>query len=176
MAANVAPHVGRETTLDSLGQTWTLSVWTLRVWDDFLTWARTVLPDPLDEAEKSCLRLARQERPVRARLAAAAGPEREALEADLNDLMVLQTRIVELGTQASRRYLSVDSPEVQSLLSSPRGTARLLRLLLAAHHPGIDDDGAFAVQQGADAAQLREALVVVAGKTPPQGNGVARPV
>lgn len=173
MAGHIAPYVGQETTIESLGKAWTLSRWTLKAWDKFLSWARTQLPDPQVVAELSCLRLAKQERPIRLRLETAEPHERAALEADLNDLMALQSEMVKRGLEKASGYLSVDSPEVQALLSSPRGAAVLLTILLTEHHPGIDEDEAFAIYQSVDRAKLKEALVVAAGKVPPAGNALA---
>lgn len=176
MGSIIAPHVGREHTVEALGQTWTAGRFDLAVWDKFLSWARTQLPDPMDVAERSCLRLAAQERRLVEELAATRGDaEKAELRGRIADLQAAQTHVARIGLDKGSSYLAVSSPEVTSLLGSPRGNAKALALLLAKHHPDVTEDEASLIALDAGPEQMRDLWAAVHGKQPasPGKNGSA---
>ena len=111
----IAMHVGREQEFTALGKRWKLGRLTRAVWDEFLAWARTVLPDPLDVIAAKVDRL----------------PE------------ALQKQAVRDAIELSQNYLSPDSPAVRELLGSLPGSVRMLWLLLRKHQPQVTEDEAF---------------------------------
>lgn len=164
---DIAPHVGREATLTALGQTWTASRWDLQVWDDFLAWARTALPDPMDVAIAACERTAARERALSERLADTKDKaEAKRLQGQISDLQAIQTQTMKLGMDKGSSYLAVNSPEVRSLVSSARGSAHALWLLLRKHHPDVTEEVALEIIQQAEPEAINRLWTLVQGRAP----------
>jgi len=139
----LAAHIGRETEIRALGSTWRLGRWDRGVWRRFLDWAKTQLPDPLEEALKVVDRL------------------KEPAASNL-----VQRALAEKTT-----FLSIGSPRVAELLQSLEGGVYLLYLLLQKHHPGITEDDAMEIGMEYGLQKLQEKLDQAAGTAPPEGNG-----
>lgn len=132
----IATHVGREQTIEACGRVWRVSRWTRSVWSEYLTWARGVRPDPVEVALKHLDQV----------------PER------------LQAHWVRMALDKKTCYLSVSSPEVQSLLSSLEGTVQLLWLLLKPYQPDVTLDHAFEVAISVGEQELDKLLTRAAGE------------
>lgn len=140
----LAPHLGRETELKALGKTWTLARWTRDVWEEFLVWARTQLPDPIEVA----LRHVDQLPPA------------------------IAEKLVAEALKQATGYLSIGSPRVTELLNSPEGITRLIWLLLRKHHPEASEDTALAIVFEVGAESLQAKIDQAAGvQSAPAGNG-----
>src|SRR5438552_2023302 len=110
MQGSVAPNLGRETTIQALGQSWTIGKWTVRIWDALLEWVKPRLPDPFAGLDQIIDKV--HER-VAEKLIAEAQAKSQAL-------------------------LSMASPAVQALLDgTPEGRVQVLYQLLRQHHPDI---------------------------------------
>lgn len=140
---SIADHIGRPAAFEALGQTWILSRWTRAVWSKFIDYAKTVLPDPREEA-KAIL---------------AVIPESDT---------ATRVQIVKEALETARRQFQVGSPELTSLLGTPDGTAELLRLLLEPNHPGVTLDTCYAIAMSGPEG-LRRAIEQAAGQTPGKG-------
>lgn len=134
-----ADHVGREAEVQALGQSWRLSRWDRGTWEDFLTWAKTRLPDPLDVAKRAMA----------------------TLPAHLHDA------IVRHALDQAALAVTSSSPGVQALLNSVDGTVRVLWLLLRKHHPDVDEDTALLIAAEAGHEALRDAFERCSGRVPP---------
>lgn len=132
----IATHVGREQTIEVDGRVWRVSRWTRAVWNEYLTWARGVLPDPVEVALKHLDHV----------------PEK------------LQAAWVRMALDKKTCYLSVSSPEVQSLLASLEGTVHLLWLLLKPYQPEVTLDDAFEVAMRIGEQELDKILTRAAGE------------
>lgn len=154
-------YVGRECAYEILGQTWRFSRWELHVLDSWIEWARTQLPDPIERCTKVIERMMVEEEKI---TDAAVLMRRNKIKDEL----------VHAAMKQANCYLAFNSPEVQSLIQSPRGAAELLRLLLVKHHPDITRDQAFALVQAMPANMLQEIMETTAGRTPP-GQKNSRP-
>lgn len=157
---------GRETEAKALGQTWRFSRWTLNVLDEFLDWARTQLPDPLEVAEKAIFRLQREARRIRESKEYDDGEKQFLLSTNAQQQSLWADKAMDEATS----YLGMGSPQFQSLLNSARGAARLAMLLLRKHHPDIDEETAFAIasEVGDD---MQRIMSITAGKASPESLG-----
>jgi hypothetical protein len=163
MDRTMAAHVGRETTLDDgAGRRWRLSRLERRHWREFFAWADKVLPDPLDVAERQVERLARRALAVQ-QDQALDEPTRAALLA-ANDRQ--QRQITAQALDQSTSHLSLDSPQVRSLLGSVEGSTELLRLLLQEHQPGASADDAYALLNAVGLGKVHEVFDAAAGAVP----------
>lgn len=154
---------GRETETTLNGRTWKFSRWTLNVLDDFCNWAAKQLPDPLEVAEKAVLRLQRFIK---------ATTDNPALDEVEKEFLVQSyreqiDRTSELAMSKASGFLAINSPEMQSLLNNPRGTAHLLLLLLKAHHPDATEEDAFRLAVEIPEAEMKRIMVTTMGKSPP---------
>ncbi len=159
-----ATYRGRETTFTVLGQTWRVSRAEVDRWDEFLEWAGTVLPDPLEEAEKQIEKLAGREYDLRQRKDV---PD-DAKARQLHFLQGQQDRLLRVAMDKACSYLALNSPEVNSLVRSPRGGAQLLYTLLREHQPGIDLDTCWHIMVNISADEFNRVLAVTTGKAPKQ--------
>ncbi len=157
---------GREVEAKALGQTWRFSRWTLNILDEFLDWARTVLPDPLVVAETALLRLQRNARAIRENKNTDEEEKAFLLQCNHEN----QERWGRLAMDEATSYLGMGSEQFQSLLNSARGAARLGMLLLRKHHPDINEETAFAIASeiGGD---MQRIMAVTSGKATPDNLG-----
>lgn len=153
---------GKECEVQALGQTWRFGRWTLGVLDEWTDWARGQLPNPIDEAVKVIERM-----------------ELDEQERKITNQRLLLTRnkikdeLVNAAMRRASSYLAFNSPEVQSLMNSPRGAARLVKLLLKTNHPDVSEEQALDLVM-ALGEDLQRIMLVTAGKSPPgEGNGQA---
>lgn len=163
----ISPHIGREQVLEIAGRKWKLSRWERRIWWELLQWARPQIPDPVETIAKHLDKL----------------PDK------------LASYAVDKALAASRTFLSVNSPEVDSLLESLEGMVKVLHLLLLEHQPSITEDEAYCLAMhvaktdpvGKDgkkkANRLQEIFAIALGKGPPssppsepEGNAFTVPV
>lgn len=152
---------GREVTAEALGRSWTFSRWTLTILDDFLTWARTQIPDPLDLATRHVEKMMVEEEKI----------SNKALLAHRNKI---KDELVTGAIKQAASYLDFGSPQVQSLLHSPLGGSHLLMLLLKAHQPDVTEEDAFQIIQEIGDQKLQHIMDVTTGKVAPSlGNGQA---
>lgn len=131
---------GRDGEVIVNGKTWKTGRMTLNVIDAFLDWCRPLLPDPLTIATNDVLRLERAVRDVQA--SDAPDADKAAVVATLRRQ---QEQVTELAFDRATAYLSWTAPEVQGVLRSPRGAARMLYLLLREHQPDVTEDDAWSV-------------------------------
>lgn len=143
--AELAAHIGRETEIHALGSTWKIGRWDRGVWRRFLDWARTQLPDPVEEALKVVDRL----------------PER------------LAAVVVQKALEEKTAFLSIGSTKVTALLQSMEGGIYLLYLLLQKNHPGISEDDAMQIVMEYGLEKLQGHFDEAAGTAPDLGNGQA---
>jgi len=139
-----ANHLGRESELTALGRTWRISRWTRKIWNDWLDWAKTVLPDPVDTAQK---RIEKWPAHLQAEVA------RDALD-------------------RANMGLSIGSRPVSALMDSPEGACQLLYLLLKKHQPDVTEDDAMDIlmEVGLEAVQKRFDRASGTPPVPAQGN------
>lgn len=135
-------HVGREATFAALGREWRLGRWTRGVWRDWLAWAKRVLPDPLEAVSRVLDQIVAKDAEIYRDLLAkdeaeAAQAKKEGRAPRLLTGMYQPTsdQLLKAGLDKSCSYLSITSPEVRGLLTSPAGSAKMFALLLAKHHP-----------------------------------------
>lgn len=167
MIPNTAEHLGREQTVQVGSRSWTITRWDRSVWWDFLGWARTQIPDPLDAAEKVIAKLLERKADCLHRARAADLDGESARLHALADQFQAQADSVFQGAMDKRaNFLSVNSPEVGSLLRSLEGSVKLLHLLIVQHQPKatLDDAYELAAALGQD---LEQVIAVAAGKMPP---------
>jgi len=137
------PFLGREQEIDVLGRRWKVGRWTMGVWRELLEWARPQIPNPLD-----------------------------AIAKHLNSFSLdAQKYAVDQALDASRSFLSIGSPEIQSVLNSLEGGVRLLWLLLKTHQQNATEDDAYQVAMALGRDRLAAILAAAMGKEgSPQGN------
>jgi hypothetical protein len=143
--AELAAHIGRESEIHALGTTWRIGRWDRGIWRKFLDWARTQLPDPVEEALKVVDRL----------------PEKVA------------NALVQKALEEKTAFLSIGSPKVTALLQSMEGGIYLLYLLLQKNHPGITEDDAMEIVMEYGVERLQERFDQAAGVAPQEGNAQA---
>ncbi len=166
MAADPARFRGKETTSLILGVTWTFSRFSIDIWEPFLDWAATVLPDPIDVALQKVNRLADEYEKVKND--ASLSDSRRGHLLLVNGTM--QGAVTKIAMDEALSYLSPGSPRVQSLMRSPRGGAHLLRGLLTEHHPAVTlEECGWMIQEMED-AELERIIRVTSGKLGPAGN------
>lgn len=167
-----ATYRGRETETKALGKTWRVSRCDLNVWDSYFDWARKHLPDPLKVAEDAVLRLMKHARQI---------SEREDLDKEEKKFLlaanaVQQESVSRLAMDKACSYLAMDSPEFQSLLRTPRGSAKLMAMLLTEHQPGTTEEMALEVVQEIGEDEIKRIVEVTQGRSGPKpagGNALA---
>lgn len=132
----LATHVGREQTIEACGRVWRVSRWTRAVWAEWLAWARSVLPDPVEVALKHL----------------------DTIPPDLRDSWV------RMALDRKLTFLSLGSPEVRTLLTSLEGTVRVLWILLKKYQPDATEDDAFDVAMELGQAELDALVKRVSGE------------
>lgn len=157
---------GRETTVQALGKEWKISRRTLGILDDFTDWAASRLPDPLEVAEKAILRLQDKQRKVAMDFEAKKISSADAQHL-INAYQEQADRYAKIAMDKATAYLAFDSAEMQSLVHSARGSARMLMLLLKEHQPDVDEDTAFAISQELGREGQSKAEAVANGSPPP---------
>lgn len=167
---NTATHLGREQTVTVGGKVYQLGRWDRSVWWDFLEWARSQLPDPLDGATKVIERLAEQQAAIEAQLANTKldKDERSRLSKKANLLAQLCDRTLSAALDKRSTYLSVNSPEVQSLVKSMEGACYLFMLLLRkGSMTDATEDDALDLLKGCDPDTLARIFQTAMGEPPP---------
>lgn len=104
-------YIGRSVTVDAGGKKYTLSRFTRKVLRQFLDWADKELGDPLEQ--------------VKAKLA--------GFPPNIQELMVRE------AIQSAKLRRSINSPEIQALMSRPEGVMKILALLFQQNHPELSD-------------------------------------
>ncbi len=166
MAADPARFRGKETTTTALGQSWRVSRFSIDIWEPFLDWAATVLPDPIDVAAQKVNRLADEYERIKNDQTITEGRRQHLLL--VNGTM--QGAITKIAMDEAMSYLSPGSPRVQSLMRSPRGGAHLLQGLLVEHQPNVTLEECGWIIQEMDDAELERIIRVTSGKLGPAGN------
>lgn len=185
---NPVAHVGREVEIEALGRTWKVGRWDRKVWIDFADWARTMLPDPIEAMTKHIDKLSlkdadtmrelmkrdyEEEDRCRKRFAEVAEKEGEAAAQKLPPPIRMAPQYVQLADVMAQRaldkassYLSFNSPEMTSLLSSVPGETRIFWLLLKKHHPDVTEDDAFEIKMEIGQIKLADVMAAASGKAP----------
>ncbi|WP_020469319.1 hypothetical protein [Zavarzinella formosa] len=110
-------YIGRETTIEVGGQSYTLSRYDREILDQMTEWARAQLPNPL-----------------------------EAIKGHIADFPKhLQELMLREAVANASRKLSFDSPQIQEILNSVNGAMRVISLLLKKHHPDINEEKVWAI-------------------------------
>jgi hypothetical protein len=140
--AELAAHIGRETEIQALGRTWQLARLDRGIWRKWIDWAKTQLPDPVEEALKVVDRLK---------------PE-------------VASAIVQKALEEKTSFLSLGSPKVNALMRAPEGIVQLFFLLLQKNHKDATEDDAMAIvlEIGEEAAQT--SFDKASGTLPAPGN------
>jgi len=141
----ISPHIGREQVVEALGRRWKLARWDRGVWKDLLEWARPQVPDPIEAISKHLDKL----------------PPEVAKYA------------VDAALKAKRAFLSINSPEVQTVLGSLEGISKALYLLLLPHQPNATEDDAYAILMEVGPEEMQKRLAVALGRSESAGNAVA---
>jgi hypothetical protein len=139
--AELAAHIGRETEIKALGQTWKLARLDRGIWRKWIDWAKTQLPDPVEEALKVVDRLK---------------PE-------------VASAVVQKALEEKTSFLSLESPKVAALMRAPEGMMQLLYLLLKKHQPEATEDDAMAIVMEVGEATTHANFDKASG-TLPRGN------
>lgn len=165
----MVPFRGQEVEVQALGKKWKLARRSLDILDAFARWARTVLPDPLEQAEKAVERLQAR---------AVAISEDKTLTDNVKRTLLVgnqqqQERITRQALEQSASYLAFESPQFQSLLRSPRGAAKMYQLLLIPNHPEVTEELALEIAMSLNPQEVANIEKRLDGSAPPQGNGSA---
>lgn len=135
-------HIGKEQTVQALGQTWRLQRWSRAVWGEFLAWARTQLPDPLEVARRAMELWGKE--------------HHQAIGQDALD--------------RANSAISIGSKAVNELLESPEGACYLLFLLVKKHHPDVTQDQAMDILMEVGLEAMKKKFDGASGQAPTQGN------
>lgn len=138
--------LGKETTFQALGQTWTTGTWSLAAWDELLAMARSYLPDPYDGLEQILPHVDR----------------------DMARELIMEAQKVK------RRILSIMSPEIQEWLATVEGQIRLFYVLLKLNHPEVTLDMAMKIVSEVGDTKQAEIIDAAAGTPPAPKNTEAR--
>lgn len=145
LQGGVFPHLGREIEFEALGKRWKLARLTMAVWASVWDWVKPRLPDPFD------------------------GLERFVDKATTEQFAQLVTRAQE--RQMAMR--SLDSPEVQALLSTLEGKIEQFYCQLKVHHPDVTRDQAFEILAAVGEAEVAKLKTQTSGEPPDLGNAAA---
>lgn len=155
-------YVGQECEREILDQRWRFDRWELHILDEWTEWARSQLPDPIERA-------------------AAVIEKMMVTEENIEDSATLARRnkikdeIMFAATKQANSYLAFNSPEVQSLIQSPRGAAQLICLLLKKYQPNVTADEAFRLVQAMPDGMMREIMEITAGHSLPAEKNSSAP-
>jgi hypothetical protein len=133
-----AKHIGRETEVEALGQTWRLSRLTRALWEDWLAWARPRIPNPLAA--------------VRQDLANWPEEDREML--------------VKAALDSYSAVLTINSKQARDMLSTIEGSTKMVQLLLRQHHPNMTEEKALEIMMELGQQKMNEAMTRAAGEGP----------
>ena len=136
-------HLGRETEVQALGRIWKLARFDRTIWRQWMDWAKTQLPDPVEEALKIIDRL----------------PEKVAGE------------VVRKALDEKTSHLGLGSPKVNGLLGSVEGSAYLTYLLLRKHQPEAGEDEGMLIVFELGLQAMQEKFNQASGTMPTLGNG-----
>lgn len=153
-AANgMAAHVGREQTVEALGKSWTLARWDRAVWDKFLIWAATKIPDPRETAKDML-----------------------AMLPNTPDNQEVRSETVRWALNEKQQYLSPNSPQVIQLLGTLDGVCKIVELLMKPAHPEADESLSYEIVLAVGQTAAEEKLKLTAGIAPaPKGDGAESP-
>lgn len=166
-------HIGKEVEFQARGRTWRLCRWDRDIWDEFLTWAKTQLPDVLGAVENRLVGLALRQQAVQEKLndryliagaAAPAGmpmgltpglpplpgtlgddPETKRLQQEVVALQGLQDRIIQGALTLAAEPVIIGAPRVAQLLRSPEGGMQLAWCMLRRHQPDVTRNDALEI-------------------------------
>lgn len=170
MPSNPASYRGQETTAQALGRTLTFSRFDPVVWEPFLQWAKTVLPDPIDVAHEKVQRLV--DAMYRIKADPDLSPDEKERRLFVNAQM--QGAVTRLAMDEAMSYLSPNSTRVKALMmDQARGGPRLLMGLLKEHHPDITELDAYWIAQELSEDEIIRIVGVTQGKVGPQGNAAS---
>jgi len=135
-------HLGRETEVQALGRTWKLARFDRATWRQWMDWAKTQLPDPVEEALRIIDRL----------------PEKVAGE------------IVRKALDEKAIHLGLGSPKVNGLLGSVEGAAYLAYLLLRKYQPEAGEEEGWQIVLELGLKVMQEKFDQASGAVPALGN------
>ncbi len=167
-----AAHVGRETTTEAFGVTWSFTRWTRAVWVKFAAWAKDFLPDPIEEVIKHIDKLAVKDAEVirQVRLADQAEMAKAAAEGRPPVLLAagykeMASEFREKAIEQATCYLSFDSRQMASLTRSVPGASQLFYLLLKPNHPELTEDDAYEILIAVGQAEVDRIFETVSGRS-----------
>lgn len=165
---NTATHLGREQVVQGSTRTYRLGRWDRSVWWEFLEWARTKLPDPLDGASKMIDTITEQQADLEARMAKAGKDDKAFYQRRIELLSKSADRVLSAALDKRAKYLSINSPEVQSLMSSLEGATYIVMLLMRkGDSPDATEEDAWGLVQDCSPEELGKILTAAAGEVPP---------
>jgi hypothetical protein len=173
MSNNVAGHIGREYTVEALGQKWTFSRWTYGVWVKLAEWAKTQLPDPIVAALAGIEQAAVKDAEILRKLSLADAAEIQKAQADgrppalsLPAWKPTSEVLTEKAQELASCYLDFNSRQFRSLITSPVGMAYVMHLLLLAKHPDATPELAYDLFTVLGQEEVGKIFVQVRGESP----------
>jgi hypothetical protein len=104
-------YIGKETFVEVGGQKYKLARFDRNILEGFIEWAGKELPSPL-----------------------------EVIKAHIKDFTPRQQELmIKEAVAGARSKLSLNSPEVQNLLGTPKGVIKVTSLLFQRHHPELTE-------------------------------------
>jgi hypothetical protein len=144
-------NTGSETTVQALGQSWTISkLHLLKVTREFCLWVRDRLPDPIGDIGEKYFNL--------------LPPEEQTARVKAAESIKRQLKCFTLGCDLAREYMTTEE-----------GAAKFLQLLLLHHHPDMTVEKAFEIAMDAGEGVIQQALSRAQGDVGSGGNGAALP-
>lgn len=110
-------YIGKETTIKVGDKEYKLSRLSRSIMREFVEWAKTLLPDPLEAALDAVKQLSGH--------------------------LELQQLLVKEALNERKSYLDFRSPEIQELLDTFDGQVKMVQLLLKKNHPNLNEDDCF---------------------------------
>ncbi len=127
--------IARESTITLNGKEYRLAKATTNRLDEFVEWCKTKLPNPIK----------------------LAGELIGSFPAEHRELLV------RVAMEEGSSPLSINSPRVQALASTPDGSVRLFHILIKPNHPEVTLDELAEWMKNADATELQKAFAKVSG-------------
>jgi hypothetical protein len=178
---SVAEHVGRECTFDALGKPWTASRWSRRVWNDFVEWAKPLVPDPLEVALRHVDAATLKDAEIVRRLRQADLVEEVAAKAEGRPPVMIAplyspiaNDMVKAAQERAETYLHINSMAIQSVVKSLPGESYLFFLLLRKHQPTVTPDQAEEILEELPREEVNRILATASGTyKAPEKNALA---
>lgn len=163
-------HIGREVTVSVMGQSWTFSRWTRKVWIALTDYAKGRVPNPLVEAHAVLpgYIIADAEAIRQLVIADEAEKVKAAEEGRLPVLMASKfspssDMLIQKSIDKRNLYMGFGSPELGAFMQSVDGMSFIFYLLLKPNHPDVTEDDAYEIMMAMDAADKARVMSVTRG-------------